>query len=260
MLIFIFLVLSKNYQEYYYQGYSIRHYHSLESTNSLAIELARLDIINHSQIILADSQFLGRGRYSRNWESPLGNLYFSILLKPLKSFLEVSQLSFVALVALSLTIEELNKSKAKIYHKWPNDLIINDKKISGLLLESELQSELVKFVVVGIGVNIIAIPSQTSYPAGNLVAEGFDLIAPQDLLHLFLDQFSIIYQKWLDFGFAPIRNLWLDKAYMLNCEITVNLPNKKLIGYFRDLDKDGNLVLEVDNNQTLLISSGEVFS
>lgn len=252
--------LSKNYQEYYYQGYSIRHYSSLESSNSLAIELARANIINHLQVILTDTQSLGRGRYGRNWQSPLGNLYFSILLKPSKAFKEVSQLSFVATIALSLALGQLNKSKVKIFHKWPNDLIINDKKISGLLLESESQLELVKFVVIGIGVNIVTSPAQTNYPAGNLVAEGFDLIFPKNLLNLFLDQFSIIYEKWLNFGFIPIRNLWLENSYKLNCEITVNLPDRKLIGYFRDLDKDGNLVLEVDNNQTLLISSGEVFS
>lgn len=251
--------MKNDYREYFYRDYLIRHYSSVESTNSLAIELAKANIINHQQVILSDSQVSGRGRYGRVWDSPSGNLYFSLLLKTQKPVLESSQISFVASVAMGLAIAKLNAHRADIFYKWPNDIIINGKKVSGLLLESQMENNLPNFIVVGIGVNIISNPKNTIYLSSSLAKEGFDLLTPRDLLNLFLDQFSVIYQKWLSFGFGPVRNMWLERAYKLNQEVLVNLPNKKLSGYFRDLDKDGNLVLEVNNGQTFLVSSGEVF-
>ena len=199
--------------------FTINHYPQLFSTNSTALELANSYQINHNHIILADAQSGGKGRMGRNWVSPIGNLYFSLVLTPSKLSSEVSELSFLTAVAIGLTL----------------------------------------FEFLCDGVNINSHPENTNYPACILNEPGFQIVDKIDLLKKFLDNFSILYQKWLDFGFVPIRNLWLEKAFNLNQEIAVNLPNQSLRGIFKNLDEKGNLVLEV-NNQIQLIASGEVFS
>ena len=238
----------------FYKNFTISHLEQVESTNSLALNLIKSYQINHNHIILADYQTGGKGRMGRNWVSPIGNLYFSLSLKPQKSIAINSQLSFLAAVAMGLALSELSKNQLEINYKWPNDILLSGKKVAGILLESDMD-----FLVLGIGVNIKSHPEQTTYPACNLDEQGFEAVDKINLLEKFLDNFSDLYQKWLDFGFVPIRNLWLEKAFNLNQEITVNLPNQSLRGTFKNLDEQGNLILEV-NGKTQLIASGEVFS
>jgi BirA family biotin operon repressor/biotin-[acetyl-CoA-carboxylase] ligase len=238
----------------FYKNFTIKHFNQIDSTNALASKLAKSHQIDHNQIILADQQSGGKGRMGRIWDSPIGNLYFSLVLKTKKSIADNSQLSFVAAVAMGLTLAEFSKDAKKINYKWPNDILINGKKVAGILLESDAD-----FIILGIGVNIKSHPEQTTYAACNLDGEGFEIADKINLLEKFLDNFSDLYQKWLDFGFTPIRNLWLEQAFNLHEEINVNLPNQSLKGIFKNLDEQGNLVLEV-NNKIQLIASGEVFS
>jgi BirA family biotin operon repressor/biotin-[acetyl-CoA-carboxylase] ligase len=175
----------------------------------------------------------------------MGNLYFSLILKTPKN-IDFSNLSFLVAVALgeALNLKEIN-------YKWPNDILLSGKKIAGILLEKDGD-----FIVVGVGVNLISNPDKTNYPAGNLKDLGINL-EKINLLKSFLDQFKNLQQEWHDFGFLPIRNLWLEKAFHIGKEINVNLPDNSLKGIFKNLDKDGNLVLTV-NNEEILISSGEI--
>lgn len=237
-----------------YKDFNIDSYKQVSSTNFLILDLAKSHSIHHNQVIVADLQTNGRGRYGRVWQSPQGNLYFSLLLKPNKNLEFSSTLSFVAAVAIAEALTALGVNK--ISYKWPNDILLNGKKLAGLLLESDLKNN---WVVLGIGVNINNYPDATNYPATSLAEQGFDPITPENLLKQFLDQWLIFYQQWLDFGLLPIRNLWLKNADNLGKEIKVNLPNEQLIGIFQDLDKDGNLILNV-NGRIRSIASGEVFN
>jgi BirA family biotin operon repressor/biotin-[acetyl-CoA-carboxylase] ligase len=232
--------------QFSYHNFTINHYSELASTNDSALELIKNSQAAQNQVILADLQTGGKGRLGRNWVSPKGNLYFSLILKAHKN-LENSNLSFVAASALgeALNLENVN-------YKWPNDILLSEQKIAGILLEKDGD-----FIVLGIGVNLISNPDQTNYPASNLKDSGI-VLEKIDLLKNFLDKFVILQQKWLDFGFLPIRNLWLAKAFNLEKEINVNLPNQSLKGVFKDLDQNGNLILNV-NNQNLSIASGEIF-
>ena len=246
----------------YYKSFTIDSLEEVDSTNRLTFNLAKANKINHNYVIISKKQTAGKGRYGRTWESFNGNLYFSILLKPNNQNLDlVSTLSFVSAVAIGLSIEELKtKSTPKISYKWPNDILINNNKTAGILLESDINQNQLNFVIIGIGVNIIGNPINTTYPATNLKQEGFLEISPENLLKKFLDNFSDLYEKWINFGFKPIRNLWLENAFNLNKEIAVNLANKKIKGLFKDLDGNGNLVLEIENKETIIISSGEIFN
>lgn len=239
-------------QKWCYQDFIINHYQELESTNCLALQLIKNNSINHNQIILADLQTAGKGRMGKNWASPEGNLYFSLILKPQKPINISAQLSFLSAVAMGLTLAKFGAEK-KINYKWPNDILIDGKKVAGILLESDAD-----FVVLGVGVNIKFYPENTTYPATSLHQEDFIISNKENLLKKFLENFSNLYQKWLNFGFAPIRNLWLAEAFNLGKEIKVNLPGKSLSGVFKDVNKEGNLVLEIDG-KVVLIGSGEVF-
>lgn len=234
------------------KNFTIHHYQFIPSTNSLALEQIKNHTIDHNHVIIADSQDGGRGRMGRSWVSPVGNLYFSLVVKSPKSITQNGELSFVASLAMMEAISSFNLA-SDIKLKWPNDILINGYKASGILLESDGE-----FVVIGIGVNLNSHPDNTTYPATDLKNEGFEALDKFKLLEKFLHNFEILYQKWCDFGFEPIRNLWIKNAFNLNKEINVNLPDKSLKGIFKDLDKNGNLVLNSDN-KNILISSGEIF-
>lgn len=236
-------------------SFVIHKFKELESTNSHAMEMARLQQMFHGDVVMAQCQKAGRGRMARSWDSPEGNLYFSIILQPKVGIEKLPEISFLAAVSLRLTLEKLlPESHKKIQNKWPNDLLIDGKKIAGILLESDALSGFTKgFVVLGIGVNLISNPQQTIFPATNL--QEFSLkILPEDFLKIFLDEFEILYQKWLDFGFDLIRKIWLQKAWNLGVEVTIKIDGKTQKGIFKDVDLQGNLILEMDGKvQKILV-------
>ena len=238
-----------------YKNFTIHEFDELVSTNSHAFELANLREISDREIILAKSQKSGRGRQSRNWSSPKGNLYFSIMLCPKVSAEKISQISFVGITALRLAVEKI-VTKNSVQVKWPNDLLIDEKKVAGLLLESKFSKNDCEFVVLGIGLNIESSPSETIFPASNLKDFGVEISA-ELILKNFLDEFEKIYQNWLDFGFAGIQKLWLENAYRFKKGITVKLDGKTLEGVFEDFDEEGNLVLRCDGN-VMKISTADV--
>ncbi len=226
-----------------HQNFIIHEFEELESTNSHAFELASLGKISDHEIIFARKQSGGRGRKNRSWVSPEGNLYFSLILRPKISAEKLSQLSFLGIAALNEMVKKVShKTSAIIENKWPNDLLLDGKKIAGSLLESKISGGNSEFAVLGIGLNLTSNPDNTIFPATNLLEAGVDLSA-ESALKNFLDEFEKIYQNWLNFGFAGIRNLWLRNAFSLGKEIKVTLDEQPLRGIFEDLDLEGNLLL-----------------
>jgi len=238
-----------------YKNFTIHEFDELDSTNSRAFEMAAARQVFENEIIVAKSQNSGRGRKDRSWNSPAGNLYFSLVLQPKISLQKIPQISFIAICALRLAIEKI-AAKNSVTNKWPNDLLINKHKVAGLLLESKNSAQNCEFVIVGIGVNLISNPTKTIFPAGNLKDFGIE-ISPQNLLEKFLDEFEILYKNWLDFGFAGIRQIWLRSAYNLKEKISVKLDDEVLEGIFEDLDVEGNLLLK-KGGEILKISTADV--
>ena len=237
-----------------HKNFTIHQFPELESTNSHAFEFALLRKISHGEIILSDSQNNGRGRQSRIWSSPTGNLYFSLVLQPKVSAAKIAQISFVGIAALRLAIAKISKNS--VTAKWPNDLLIDGKKVAGLLLESKISGSDVEFAILGIGLNINSNPDNTIFLAANLQDFGVE-ITPELALRNFLDEFEILYQNWLDFGFKGVRKLWLQNAYRLGEQISVRLDEKVIEGIFEDLDEDGNLVLNC-GGEILKIGAADV--
>lgn len=230
-----------------YHNFNILHFEKIDSTNSKAMEMAVLGQLNDRGVILADEQNSGRGRLNRVWVSDKGNLYFSLLLRPKIAISNVSELSFVSISALSLVISEiLPNSDIKL--KWPNDLLVNGKKISGILLESKISAQNLDFVVIGIGVNLVSSPQNTLFPATNIKDYGA-LISNIEMLKKFLDKFEDLYQNYLEFGFKKARNIWLDKAYKLKEEISVKIDEQEIRGVFENIDEAGNLILRTKTGE-----------
>jgi BirA family transcriptional regulator, biotin operon repressor / biotin---[acetyl-CoA-carboxylase] ligase len=239
-------------------GYRLRHYEAVGSSNDEAKVLARAGAPSGT-IIWADRQTAGRGRRGRAWESPPGNLYFSLLLRPDAPPSHIAQLSFVAALGLGGALGELAGAACDWRCKWPNDLLVNGKKLAGILLESETSAAgRVDFIVIGIGVNLMSAPVGTAYPATSLAAEESAGVRPAGLLAAFLRHFDRWRERWQEAGFAPVREAWLERAAGLGEPIRVRLDRTTLTGRFIDLDADGALVLRAADG-CRKVAAGEVF-
>lgn len=211
-------------------------------------------------VIRADRQTRGRGRRGRDWSSPIGNLYASILLRPMRPATEVATLGFVAVVALADAVTPLLPRGVAIRHKWPNDLLLDGGKASGILLEAQGQErDSAGFVVLGIGVNIVSHPADTPYPAISLVAAGAAPITAGALLDRLLAAFAPLYEAWEGTGFPAVEAAWRRRALGIGEPIVVQLQDAELRGVFRDLDRDGALRLALADGSERRISAGDVY-
>ena len=234
-------------------SFRIEQVAEIDSTND-ACRLRALAGEGAGLVIRADRQTSGRGRRGRTWTSPAGNLYASILLRPARATSEAAALGFAAVTAIGDVVEALLPPGAGVRHKWPNDLLINGRKASGLLLEAQPG-----FVVLGIGVNLASHPADTPYPATDLVAEGAKPIAPQALLERFLATFAPLYETWEAQGFAPLLPAWRARAAGLGGTIEVRLERETLAGTFQDLEADGTLRLALADGTERRIAAGDVY-
>ena len=161
--------------------------------------------------------------------------------------------SFLSAVALVNALEDVC-SGIKIKCKWPNDLLIDGRKVSGILLETNGVDRL----VVGIGVNVISFPSDTVlYPATSLAENGFR-IEKERVLEAFIKHFDIWQKRFRNEGKEAVLNAWRQKAYGVGEKITVNLPDKRLEGTFDGLDNNGCLLLNKEGKITKIMT-GDVF-
>jgi BirA family biotin operon repressor/biotin-[acetyl-CoA-carboxylase] ligase len=232
-------------------------YETIGSTNDEAKRLAR-EGAPEGLIVWAKAQTVGRGRRGRVWASPAGNLYMSIVLRPICRAAAAAQLGFVAALGMTDALHDLAPS-VTFRCKWPNDLLANSGKIAGILLETEMVAgDRPDFVVIGIGVNLKTSPKGTPYPATSLAGEGGRVLAPEGVLACFVERFDEWLAVWRADGFGPIRDAWLSRASGLGQPIRVRLEKDTLDGRFLDLDTDGALMLGMPGGSRR-IAAGEVF-
>jgi BirA family transcriptional regulator, biotin operon repressor / biotin---[acetyl-CoA-carboxylase] ligase len=237
--------------------YRLIAYETIGSTSDEAKRFARGGA-EEGLIVWAKAQTAGRGRRGRVWVSPPGNLHMSLVLRPNCRAGVAAQLGFVAALGMADALGEVAAGLA-ISCKWPNDLLANDKKIAGILLETEMTGgELPDFVVLGIGVNLAASPDDTPYPATSLAEEGAPDVAPLIVIPAFVRRFATWLNRWREGGFAPVRAGWLARAAGLGQSIEVRLERDTLAGRFLDLDADGALMLDIAG-VSRRIAAGEIF-
>ena len=225
----------------------------LTSTNDRASELARQG--QGPTWVLAHHQTGSRGRRGRAWAFKPGNFAASYLVWPQRPHPEFAQMSFVAALALLETTRSfLTTSELKL--KWPNDLLIAGKKVSGILLES-VDGPAGKGLIVGIGVNLVHAPPKAELEDRALPATAFSehLATPPDaetFLAALAPEFARWQRIWEQSGFAPIREAWLASAVGLGQNVTARLPNAEHKGVFEDIDVDGSIVIRTPSGRLTL--------
>ncbi len=235
----------------------IRTFDVLDSTNAQCRRIA--DGGHEGNIwVVAEQQTEGRGRRGREWVSGPGNLFASLLYGIDCDLATASQLSFVAALAVQDVIADILPSDLRVTCKWPNDILVGDKKISGILLETAGQgAESSSHVIIGIGINVIHHPDNPQYPATNLKDEGGTLE-----LEMIMERLAEAMAHWTSLwkkqGFTPICQAWKDKAQGLGQDIIVRLPEEELQGRFVDLGDNGALILEFGGEKRH-ITAGDIF-
>jgi BirA family transcriptional regulator, biotin operon repressor / biotin---[acetyl-CoA-carboxylase] ligase len=240
-------------------GYRLLCYDSIGSTNDEAKDLARNGAAEGT-LVWAVEQTAGRGRRGRTWISRRGNLYLSLILRPGGRTGHAAQLGFVAALAVGGALRALVPRVAGLAYKWPNDVLLNDRKVAGVLLESEtVAPEQPSFVVVGLGVNLATSPRETEFPATSILEEGLGIIRPREMIEEFARHLQSWLATWRREGFAPVRAAWLAAAAIpRGATIRVRLDSLELEGRYLDIDHEGSVLLECAGG-CRRITAGEVF-
>lgn len=230
---------------------------AVSSTSDVAREAAEQGAPD-ATVVWATRQTAGRGRLGRSWSSPPGNLYTSLVLRPACPPAVAPQLSFVAAVALAEALTPLLPGMAQLRLKWPNDVLLNGRKLVGILAEAESGTgDRLDFVVLGIGVNLVSHPPDARYGATDLGAEGA-VVTPAAMLELLVPALLAWRDRWVAEGFAPIRAAWLARAEGRGQPIEVRLGNALIRGTFDDLDGDGALIVETAPGSRRRITAGDI--
>lgn len=236
--------------------YCLRRYARIGSTNDEAKRLAA-EGAGEGTLVWARVQTTGHGRQGRVWVSLPGNLYASLILRPEVPAAVAAQLGFAAALAVGETCLDFAPGAA-ITFKWPNDVLLDGRKVAGLLLESESRAGggLV-WLVLGIGVNLVTYPVNADYPATALSAAGAE-VSSDVMLAALARRFLDWYDRWRGQGFAALRPAWLKRAQGVGKPMRVRLPQTAFTGIFAGLDEDGALLLDTEAGRRR-IEAGDVF-
>lgn len=240
------------------QKYNLLIFDEIDSTNSEAIRLVKANISGNF-VIWATKQTAGRGRYGRQWQSDQGNLYTSVILDNNIPITKQPQVSFITALALYDAINSVTKKSSqdlKTFVKWPNDILINDKKVAGILLES-ITIHKRNYLIIGVGVNISSNPTNVNYPTTSILSENLET-ETSNLLSVFMGFFDKYLMQWNKTGFVSIRKQWLKRAYKINDIVTINDGSSRISGVFNDIDLNGNIRLKTAGGQIFTLSLGEV--
>ncbi|MBI1272826.1 MAG: biotin--[acetyl-CoA-carboxylase] ligase [Alphaproteobacteria bacterium] len=195
----------------------------------------------------------GRGRRGRSWISPQGNLFASLLIRPGGQVM-AAHYAFAMSLAIHDALAGLLPGRVAV--KWPNDVLLDRKKIAGILPE---QGD--GWLVIGFGVNVLDHPADMPYPATSLAVTGLaaEKFGLEPLLRRILDAFAAWRQRLESGGFAAIRADWLHCAAGRDERMIVRLPDRELQGRFLDLDESGNLCLQMPDGSRQTVAAGDVF-
>ncbi|KLU67212.1 bifunctional ligase/repressor BirA [Desulfosporosinus acididurans] len=228
----------------------------LKSTNAKARELAREGGI-HGQVVIAKSQYAGRGRMQREWQSPLGGLWMSVIIRPNLTLANASKLTLAASVAIVDAIEELYQLRVGI--KWPNDLLYNGQKIAGILGEVVGEWNRVQTLILGIGINANFSSEKlgsilTAATLKEILGYEVDLNRLAATILEYLEKQVTALEENL---FEDLRSNWMARAVGLGEEVRVLRGEEVFRGVFKGISQDGELLLSTEQGEERF-SAGEV--
>ncbi len=239
-------------------GQEIVYYDVTDSTNVQAKRIAEEGGV-HGTLVVADRQESGKGRRGRGWDSPKNTgIFMTMLLRPTVKPDEASMLTLVAAMAVAKGIRLYTGLPAGV--KWPNDIVINGKKVCGILTEMNTEIEYINYVVIGIGINVLnqSFPDEIKDVATSLLLEKGEPVKRSGLIEAIWEQFEIYYDKFCSKGnLSEIKEEYNSLLVNLDRQVRVLDPREPYEGTARGITDGGELIVEAEDG-IRLVSSGEV--
>jgi BirA family transcriptional regulator, biotin operon repressor / biotin---[acetyl-CoA-carboxylase] ligase len=239
-------------------GTEFHYFAEIDSTNTYARRLAE-NGGRDGELVIAESQTAGRGRLGRHWVSPPNiNLYFSFILRPNLPPARAPQISLMAAVALAETLQSFLPVLPII--KWPNDIIVNGRKLAGILTEMSCVSERVDFVILGIGLNVNyplhLMPEEIRQRATSIFAECRKETRREDLLRRLIQDLDRCYGEIERIGFAGLARRWEAYFGFSGQRVRIELLDQVMFGTAKGIDQGGALLLEDDHGKLQRVIAG----
>ncbi|MGQ9646934.1 MAG: biotin--[acetyl-CoA-carboxylase] ligase [Thermodesulfobacteriota bacterium] len=243
-----------------WMGKVIHHFYTVDSTNSTAYALA-LQGAEEGEIVVAEFQRKGRGRLGRKWFSPRrSNLYLSVILRPVIPPQQASLITLMAAVATARAIEKFSGLQPTI--KWPNDILLKNRKVAGLLNEIHSEVDQIHFVILGIGVNLNMDEKMFSKEirglATSLKREMRQSVSRKAFLQVLLEELEVWYETLRREGAAPVLKAWREKAQIEGRPVQVTSCGEVLLGTAIEVDSGGALILETKDGERKRVVAGDV--
>lgn len=241
-------------------GIKIIHHHVTDSTNTRALQCA-LDGCQEGTIIIADTQSRGRGRQDRVWHSPHGTgVYMSAVLYPKVSLKDLPRITLVAAAAVAEALK--SSARVNVEIKWPNDLLLNNRKICGILTELCSLGNEKNAVIVGIGINVNTpadmFPADIADIASSIFIETREKFSRHEIIKSVIEYFDRYYGIFMQGGFDRILGVWKDYSRIIGRKINVRQSGTAVTGTVIDVDMNGALLVRDNNGVIETIYSGEV--
>lgn len=245
-----------------YIGKEIHYFPELKSTNIIAKEKAlhRAEGIEEGTLIIAERQSAGKGRLGRKWFSPVGGIWLSVILYPQLSPSYISRITLMTAVAAVKAIKICTQIKSQI--KWPNDILINEKKVCGILTEMSAELDIISWVVVGIGINVNIdhreFPEDIQENTISLKEVSGKEVLRVKLVQTFLQEFEKYYEILKRREFSSVLKEWKLYSHTLGRKIRVDTGEKIITGEAVDINEEGALILKKEDGELVEILSGTI--
>ncbi|MCP3676412.1 MAG: biotin--[acetyl-CoA-carboxylase] ligase [Deltaproteobacteria bacterium] len=240
-------------------GRNVHFHHEIASTNKTAIRMAK-GLAPEGTVVVADRQSGGRGRLGRRWESPSGGIYTSIILRPPIAPRDAPKMNLMAAVAVAEAVAGFLPRPPLV--KWPNDLLVDGRKISGILAEMDAEMDRVHFIVIGIGINVNAVmdglPQEVRDIATSVREMRGEPVSRVELLQNLYYKLDGWYDRFLREGFAPVREAWIRLSEMSGRTVEVMQFDGVVKGTAIGIDEDGALMVRGQSGEVTRVTGGDV--
>ena len=239
-----------------FMGQKIYYFDSLASTMNEALKLG-LENAPEGSLILAEAQTKGKGRLGRIWFSPkYKGIYLSLILRPKILPSEASILTLLSAVSVCDAVKKICAVDVQI--KWPNDILINNKKIGGILTQLNAETDRISFMAIGIGLNVNNDKKTLIAGATSLKEQIKESVSRVELLRQLLRQLELDYLLFQHKGSAPIIERWRQHSITLGRRVKVYTQSKHYEGEALDIDNDGTLIIRNDSGLNIKVTAGDV--
>ncbi|WP_338079288.1 biotin--[acetyl-CoA-carboxylase] ligase [Aquibacillus halophilus] len=241
-------------------GKTLIHKHSTGSTQIIGHQLA-VEGTPHGTVVVADVQTEGKGRFDRKWHSSNNKgIWMSIVLRPNLLPNQAPQITLLAATVIADVIKSKTGLSPNI--KWPNDVLINNKKVSGILTEMQAEQDRIQYMVLGIGININqsveTLANDIKASATSLRIESTIEWNIRDLIQETLAHFEQAYDSFIDEGFSPIKSKWESYAYMIGQSVRIKTFKKETTAQLIGIKEDGALIIKNEDGSHESLYSAEI--